>query len=66
MASNNTYMTRDTTIRVYRACPGRGLGQMTTEETLNGAVTALQELGLKEYEARCFVGLSRLSLGTAK
>ena len=26
----------------------------------------LQQLGLKEYEAKCFVGLSRLSAGTAK
>ena len=39
---------------------------MSTEDTLNEAVTALQELGLKEYEAQCFVGLSRLSSGTAK
>ena len=30
------------------------------------AIGVLQELGLKEYEARCFVGLSRLSTGTAK
>lgn len=30
------------------------------------AVDVLQELGLKEYEARCFVGLTRLSQGTAK
>lgn len=33
---------------------------------VSAAVDALQELGLKEYEARCFVGLSRLSSGTAK
>ena len=39
---------------------------MSTEDTLNKAVTALQELGLKEYEAQCFVGLSRLPSGTAK
>ena len=26
----------------------------------------LQELGLREYEARCFVGLSRLPTGTAR
>ena len=30
------------------------------------AVTILQQLGLKEYEAKCFVGLSRLPSGTAK
>jgi len=30
------------------------------------AVTALEELGLTEYEARCFVALTRLSKGTAK
>jgi predicted transcriptional regulator len=34
----------------------------STEE----AVDVLQQLGLKEYEARCFVGLSHLSSGTAK
>ena len=30
------------------------------------AIEVLQQLGLKEYEARCFVGLSRLTSGTAK
>ncbi|QSX00783.1 TrmB family transcriptional regulator [Haloterrigena alkaliphila] len=30
------------------------------------AVTALEELGLTEYEARCFVALTRISTGTAK
>lgn len=30
------------------------------------AVELLQELGLKEYEAKCFVALSRLTQGTAK
>lgn len=30
------------------------------------AVDLLQELGLKEYEARCFVALARLPQGTAK
>ncbi|PSQ04855.1 transcriptional regulator [Halobacteriales archaeon QS_6_71_20] len=39
---------------------------MSTDNTLDEAVTVLQELGLKEYEAQCFVGLSRLSSGTAK
>ena len=39
---------------------------MSTDETLNEAVELLQQLGLKEYEAKCFVGLSRLSTGTAK
>jgi sugar-specific transcriptional regulator TrmB len=33
---------------------------------LDEAIEALQQLGLKEYEARCFVGLSRLETGTAK
>jgi sugar-specific transcriptional regulator TrmB len=32
------------------------------EETIE----VLQQLGLKEYEARCFVGLTRLDTGTAK
>ncbi|MFC6954609.1 TrmB family transcriptional regulator [Halorubellus litoreus] len=39
---------------------------MSTDETLEEAVEVLQQLGLKEYEAKCFVGLSRLSSGTAK
>ena len=30
------------------------------------AIEVLQQLGLKEYEARCFVGLTRLTSGTAK
>jgi sugar-specific transcriptional regulator TrmB len=39
---------------------------MSTNETIDEAVEVLQQLGLKEYEAQCFVGLSRLSTGTAK
>jgi len=39
---------------------------MSTNDTLDEAVEVLQQLGLKEYEAKCFVGLSRLSTGTAK
>lgn len=39
---------------------------MTTNDSLEEAVEVLQQLGLKEYEARCFVGLSRLHTGTAK
>lgn len=39
---------------------------MATTENREEAVEVLQQLGLKEYEARCFVGLSRLSTGTAK
>jgi len=39
---------------------------MTTKDTIEEAIEGLQELGLQEYEARCFVGLSRLSTGTAK
>lgn len=39
---------------------------MQTPDTLEEAVEILQQLGLKEYEARCFVGLSRLDSGTAK
>lgn len=39
---------------------------MSTDETLEDAVETLQQLGLKEYESRCFVGLSRLSTATAK
>jgi sugar-specific transcriptional regulator TrmB len=39
---------------------------MTTNSSLEEAIEVLQQLGLKEYEARCFVGLSRLHAGTAK
>lgn len=39
---------------------------MTTLDNVHEAVEVLQQLGLKEYEARCFVGLSQLSTGTAK
>jgi len=39
---------------------------MSTDDTLDEAAEILQQLGLKEYEAKCFVGLSRLSTGTAK
>ena len=35
-------------------------------KNLEEAVEVLQQLGLKEYEARCFVGLSRRRSGTAK
>jgi sugar-specific transcriptional regulator TrmB len=38
----------------------------TADEVLEEAVSVLQQLGLKEYEAKCFVGLSRVSSGTAK
>ncbi|WP_293032739.1 TrmB family transcriptional regulator [Natronococcus sp.] len=39
---------------------------MDTNDNVEEAVDVLQQLGLKEYEARCFVGLSRLHSGTAK
>ncbi|WP_416838835.1 TrmB family transcriptional regulator [Haloferax sp. DFSO52] len=39
---------------------------MTTTDSLEDAIEVLQQLGLKEYEARCFVGVSRLHTGTAK
>lgn len=39
---------------------------MVSQYTIDEAVELLQELGLKEYEAKCFVGLSRMSRGTAK
>ena len=39
---------------------------MSTDDTVDEAIEVLQQLGLKEYEAKCFVGLSRLSTGTAK
>lgn len=39
---------------------------MATQEEYDEAVELLQQLGLKEYEARCFVALSRISAATAK
>ena len=39
---------------------------MDTEQHIEEAIEVLQQLGLKEYEARCFVGLTRLDTGTAK
>ncbi|MFB6201943.1 MAG: TrmB family transcriptional regulator [Halorhabdus sp.] len=39
---------------------------MATTDNLEEAIEVLQQLGLKEYEARCFVGLTRLETGTAK
>jgi len=39
---------------------------MNVSENIEEAVEVLQQLGLKEYEARCFVGLSRVETGTAK
>ena len=39
---------------------------MTSNTSLEEAIEVLQQLGLKEYEARCFVGISRLHTGTAK
>ncbi len=39
---------------------------MTQETNAGEAVSLLQELGLQEYEARCFLALTRLPNGTAK
>lgn len=39
---------------------------MTERNNVEEAIDVLQQLGLKEYEARCFVGLSRVRSGTAK
>ena len=39
---------------------------MNESETIEEAIEVLQQLGLKEYEAQCFVGLSQLETGTAK
>jgi len=43
-----------------------GLGPMADVSNKEQAVELLQELGLKEYEARSFVALSRQQQGTAK
>ena len=39
---------------------------MDTDASVDEAIEVLQQLGLKEYEARCFVGLTRVDMGTAK
>lgn len=39
---------------------------MDSESEIEEAVELLKQMGLKEYEARCFVALTRLSGGTAK
>lgn len=39
---------------------------MTQDDTIGESVTLLQELGLQEYEARCFLAVTKLSTGTAK
>lgn len=39
---------------------------MERSKSTEEAIQLLQQLGLKEYEARCFVGLTRLEAGTAK
>lgn len=39
---------------------------MNASENIEEAIEVLQQLGLKEYESRCFVGLSQVETGTAK
>ncbi|NHN46000.1 TrmB family transcriptional regulator [Halostella sp. JP-L12] len=39
---------------------------MSEQNPTSEAVSLLQELGLQEYEARCFMALTQLSRGTAK
>ena len=43
-----------------------GHKHVDTSANVEEAIKILQQLGLKEYEARCFVGLTRLDSGTAK
>ncbi|SER23476.1 Sugar-specific transcriptional regulator TrmB [Natrinema salaciae] len=55
-------------LAVYSACSDiriRGWA-MTENETTREAISLLQDLGLQEYEARCFMALNRLPSGTAK
>jgi sugar-specific transcriptional regulator TrmB len=39
---------------------------MEVSDNVEESIEVLQQLGLKEYEARCFVGLSRVQTATAK
>lgn len=63
--SDNTYPCRGRIIQESRGTP-REVGTHESTDNLEEAIELLQQLGLKEYEARCFVGLSRLHTGTAK
>lgn len=49
-----------------RVIPDRWLGLMDSDHHQERAEDALQELGLKEYEAKSFVALSRMPRATAK
>lgn len=49
-----------------RRIPGKGVETVDTNEQQETAVGTLQELGLKEYEANCYVGLARMERATAK
>lgn len=49
-----------------RRIPGEGVETVDTNEQQQAAVGTLQELGLKEYEADCYVGLTRMESATAK
>jgi sugar-specific transcriptional regulator TrmB len=60
------YPASRTSSLLRRATTSGGESVMATDANLEEAIEQLQQLGLKEYEARCFVGLSRLSSGTAK
>lgn len=42
------------------------VGPMTEEQVQTETLSLLQDLGLKEYEARCFLALTKTSPGTAK
>ena len=46
--------------------PVRWLGPMKELSNQQQAIELLQQLGFKEYEAKCFVALSRLPKGSAK
>ena len=39
---------------------------MTADANIEEAIEVFQQLGLKEYEVGCFVGLTRLNTDTAK
>lgn len=52
--------------RTVLGAPWTRLGHMSSPQYIEEAIEVLQQLGLKEYEARCFVGLTRIETGTAK
>lgn len=66
LLNKNALVTGNTKAETVPEAPVAWLGPMKELSNHQQAVELLQQLGLKEYEAKCFVALSRLPKGTAK